>query len=145
MNNVGAKDEEHLVLIGDEATAATEKLPVIDDGATAPDLPEGAELQNDGTVLLTLLEPVTLKYRRSSGETREEPVDKLLFHRLRGADLIAIQNTASGSKGWVAIARSVRMSELKMKLLFERMDGADAMAASQIVGFFLERGHPIGR
>lgn len=144
MSKVETKDEEHLVVIEEGPVEAT-ALPVIDEEAKAPDLPEGAELMPDGTVLLTFIEPVTLKYRRSSGGTHEERVEKLLFNRLRGADLIAIQNTASGSKGWVAIARSVRMSEPKMKLLFEKMDGADAMAASQIVGFFLERGHPIGR
>lgn len=145
----GAGDEV-LVIIDDPAgplAAADAAIPVLDD---EPDdkrakLPATAIRNDDGTVTLPLAFPRTLKFRSSStGAIREEEFAELVMHRLTGADLIATSSASEGSRGWVAIARSARIAEGKMKLLFPILDASDANAAGQVVAFFLEPGRPTG-
>ena len=102
-------------------------------------LPAHAVSNEDGTVTLPLLFPRSVKWR-TSGATREEVYDHLVFHRLTGADLRAVNAVTGEKMAVVAIARSTRISEMKMGPLYDRLDGADATAAMQVVTSFLGTG-----
>jgi hypothetical protein len=109
-------------------------------------LPAHARRNADGSVTLPLNFPVTLRFRKgSSGEVREEVFEELTMHRLTGADMRAIMAADRGHGVVVSIARSARMNEGKMSALFDKMDGVDANAAGQVVGFFLGSGRTTGR
>ena len=119
---------------------------MLQDGAGAEELPKHAIRNADGSVLLPLLYPVTLRFKKgSSGEVREEQFDELVMHRLTGADMRAITSGSAGTVIVIGIARSARINEGKMSALFDKMDGADANAAAQVVSFFLGSGRPTGR
>lgn len=108
-------------------------------------LPPRAEPQPDGSVILPLDHPVTLAFRRAgSPDVREERFERLHLRRLTGADMRAIA-AAGENAGVVAIARSARIDQQKFNALFDRMDGADAHAASRVVEHFLGNGRKTGR
>jgi hypothetical protein len=137
------------IVLNDDAGEATgEDTPVVvlDEAAAADPLPERAVRNEDGSITLPLLYPVTLKFKKaSSGDVREETLEELVMRRLTGADMRAITAASNGHMVAVGIARSARIGEAKMMALFDRMDGADANAAAQVVGFFLGSGRPTGR
>lgn len=142
------ENEVDVILDADpEAAAETDDdAVVLQDGAGAEELPKHAIRNADGSVLLPLLYPVTLRFKKgSSGEVREEQFDELVMHRLTGADMRAITSGSAGTVIVIGIARSARINEGKMSALFDKMDGADANAAAQVVSFFLGSGRPTGR
>jgi hypothetical protein len=109
------------------------------------DLPDHAVKNADGSITLPLLYPVVLKFRRPSGDIREESLAELVLHRLTGADMRAISSSNRDGLSTVAIARSARINEAKMNAWFDRMDGADTVAAGQVVAHFLGNGPKTGR
>lgn len=130
--------------LADEAAPAAD-VPVMADDA-GDGLPAAAELQDDGSVVLPLARPVALRFRRAgSGEVVEEVHERLHLHRLTGADINAISTAAADKRAAVAIARAARMQTARMLMLYERMDGADVMAASAVLGHFLGTGAATGR
>lgn len=131
----------------DDGGAKPAELPVINESGEEEDkLPPHAVLQDDGSVHLPLRHPVVLKYKSTgSGEVREEKFAELVFHRLTGADMNAISNTGEARRSSMAFARSARMAPAKMNLLFDRMDGADVRAGSEVLSFFLGNGGTTGR
>lgn len=141
------RGEVEIHFLEDDGTPSTAHiLPVLnDDGKLEDPLPPGAARQDDGTVRYTLQYPCVVKYRRPSGDIREESVTELHLHRLTGADMRAVQAAKSDAGIVVAIARSSRINEAKMNLIFDRMDGADAAAVGGIVSDFLGTGRKTGR
>jgi hypothetical protein len=145
--------DQHLVIDLDEPgtpaapdTVGAGVVQIADDGEDPDALPPQALPQPDGSVILPLRFPVTMQFRRrSSAEVRTETTTELHFRRLRGEDLRAMMAASNETKAVVAIARSTRISEAMMKPLYDRMDGADAAAASQVVMHFLGNGRPTGR
>lgn len=136
--------EEDLIIdtTGGEAAA----VPVLHEDGAAPELPPGAVRQEDGSVVFALQYPCAITYRRQSdGAKREEELKQLHLHRLTGADMRAITAASQEKMTAVALARSARMNEAKMALFFDRMDGADAAAAMEIVSGFLGTGRKTGR
>lgn len=133
----------------DSTHAATDPAgaDVVDirDDADDKELPAHAIQNDDGSITLPLMRPVVLKFRRPGGDIREERLDELVLHRLTGADMRAIASSSKGGLSTVAIARSSRMNEAKMNAWFDRMDGADAVAAGLVVGHFLGNGSQTGR
>lgn len=128
----------------DEPVVA-DNVPVVDEAEGAA-LPKNATLQDDGSVLVTFKRPVTLRFRSTqSGDVREEAVAQLLLHRLTGADMNAISAASAEARASMSFARSARMPPAKMKLLYEKMDGADVMAIAAVIGFFLDNGATTGR
>ena len=107
-------------------------------------LPPHAVQNDDGSVTLPLRYPVTLRFKRGDKIT-EEMHAELRMHRMTGADLNAIGAAADGSRIAVSVARSARMSELKFKPIFERMDASDARAAAEVVNHFFSNGPTTGR
>ncbi len=143
-----ADHEQDIIVDLDEAQQLqpAADVPVLDEDGALSDLPKGAEPQPDGSVIYALRHPRVLKFRRSSeGTVREEPIDTLHFHRLTGADMRAVAAVKSEQMSVVAIAKSTRINEAKMGLIFDRLDGEDAAAAGEIVGSFLGPGRKTGR
>lgn len=109
-------------------------------------LPKHAVVQQDGSVLLPLMAPVTLRFRKgAAGEVREEAFAELHMHRLLGADMRAISAASKEAQASVALARSARMPEAKFSALFDRMDAADVAAAARVLDHFLGSGPKTGR
>jgi hypothetical protein len=144
MNN----GEERVVSVdfsGKDLASEAEDVPIIPENGALVDLPDRAKRQDDGSYILPLLYPVTLKYRNSAGDVmKEEVFDSMHLRRLNGADLKAV-SAAGASSSQVAIARSARVNEGKFGKLFEMMDGEDIAAAGEIVNFFLTSGRKTGR
>lgn len=139
---------ETVIKLYDNGEPAPEKaVPVLrEEGTDEATLPDHASLNDDGSVTLPLLFPVTLEFRKgSTGDVLTEQYDEFTMHRLNGADLRAISAAGAGSMAEAAIGRSARISAARMKLLFDRMDGADVNAAGQVVGFFMSSGRRTGR
>jgi hypothetical protein len=123
-------------------------IPVLneEDAEDENALPPRAIRNADGSITLPLLVPVMLKWRvGDAGVVREEHYDELVMHRLNGAMLRAIQNSSKDSVIVVGIAQMTRMSVARVNLLWDRMDGADCMAAGKVLNHFLENGPTIGR
>jgi len=146
----GDIDSRMVVDLTEDAPAAAGAAPAEDVlvlGDEGPDgLPTQAVRRDDGTILLPLRHPVTLRYRRpGSGAVREEAVAELLFHRLTGADMRAIGAASQEAMTAVAIARAVRIDEGKFNAIYDRMDAVDVTAASLVVAHFLGGGRKTGR
>jgi hypothetical protein len=140
---IGPAADEPFVL--DEAPAPTPEVETLPEEGEAPD-PAGARAPPDGRGGLSLRNTGGGTLRtRAAGDVREEHYEELHFHRLTGGDMRAIAAAEPGSRGVVAIARSARVREGLMQRLYDRMDGADAIAASQVVAHFLGTGQTTGR
>lgn len=100
-------------------------------------LPARAEEQDDGSVRLALREPAT----DSDGVTHAE----LLFHRLKGGDLVAMGNAKDREALAVGIARACGLTPKAAQGLFEAMDAADVIAAQRVIGFLSGAGRRTGR
>ena len=130
---------------GDQVAQPVDNVPVLDENAVDDGLPRHAARQDDGSVILPLLRPVTLQFRRTgSGDIREEVVAQLHMHRMTGADMNALSSTSAESRGALSFARSSRMAPGKMKLLYDRMDAADVLAGASVIAFFLDSGAKTG-
>lgn len=128
-----------------EQAAAEDVVVVTEDGGEVP-LPKRAAPQNDGSIVLPLLYPVKLRFKRpSSDEVREESFDQLHFRRMTGADMRAISAATAGAGPMVTLARSARIPEAKFSPIFDRMDAADIDDAFAVVSRFLGTGRKTGR
>lgn len=114
---------------------------VVDENADiAGGLPARAVTNPDGSITLPLRHPVTLQIKSSTGGVRSETYAKLTFNRLVGGDIRAIQSASKESQGAVLLARSARIREAVMAVIFDRMDAADIVDAGKIVDTFLGGG-----
>lgn len=115
---------------------------VDEDADIAGGLPPRAVTNADGSITLPLRHPVTLQIKSATGGVRSETYDKLTFNRLVGGDIRAIQSASKESQGAVVLARSARIREAVMAVLFDKMDAADIVDAGKIVDTFLGGGRP---
>lgn len=114
---------------------------VLRDEGTEDELPANAALQPDGSVILTLRFPITMRYTRAStGTERTEQKDSLHMHRMNGAAMRAVMAAPAGHAVPVGIAKSLRIEAGLFNALYDRMDAADATAAAQVFSFFLGGG-----
>jgi hypothetical protein len=129
----------------DDKSAPADDIETLD-VAGDDGLPKHARRQPDGSVILPLLYPVTLRYRTPGATTpTEEHHAELHFRRLTGADMRAVASAPAEDRAVVVIARSAQVKPALMHRLYDRMDAADANAASAVVGFFLGSGRTTGR
>lgn len=135
-------DEEGAPAGADPADGDVVEIREGDDGEG---LPKHAAVQPDGSVMLPLLRPVTLRFRKGGGEVREETLAEMHLHRLTGADMRAIAAASREAQAMVAIARSARIPAAKFSAIFDRMDGADIGAAARVLDHFLASGPRSGR
>ena len=132
------------------APSADPTVPTLreDDTAEEDTLPAHAVLRGDGSVLVPWLYPdqAAIRYRKvSSEEVREERFPPLVMRRLTGADMRAIGAAEERDRAVVAIARSAKIQQGKMNLLYDALDAADAAALARVVSYFLGSGPQTGR
>jgi hypothetical protein len=143
--SIGAEDEE-VPIVSDGATAAEADVINISEGDDEDALPKQAQLQADGSVILPLEFPLTLKFKHvKSGELREETFSEFRMHRLNGADMRVVTSADKGDIALTAVARSTRIHLGKMRPIYDRLDAADAMALGQVVNHFMAPGQKTGR
>jgi hypothetical protein len=138
----------------DEDGPALPALPIVDETGVAivdedadlqGSLPARAIRNGDGSITLPLLFPVTLTVRSAQRGTRSEAYASLTLHPLVGADLRAVQAASKESQPVVMLARSARIREGVMNVLFDKMAGRDINDASDIVDSFFGNGRKTGR
>lgn len=120
---------------------------VVDEDAEldpADRLPKRAVRNADGSVTLPLLYPVKIRRKRNE-RVREQTFERLVFHRLTGADQRAIAAASEDMQGVVAFARSTRENQAVMNKLFDKMDAADITAGGQVLNNFFASGPRTGR
>ena len=132
-------------LVLDDAAAPREPgddVVRLDDPEYDKSLPARAAVQEDGSVKLALLFPVTLRTQKSSGEVVDSKnYSELVFTRLTGADMRAIANVdKGGDRTGVMFARSTRTMQRLADVLFDKLDGADVIAAMAVLNHFLPSG-----
>ena len=139
-------DRDDVVDLGAAETPAAADDGVVNVGEGAEKLPPNATLQANGSVELMLDYPVVLKTRDpKTGTVTEERWEKFVMHRFTGSDMRAIQAASNETRGQVAIARSAKISDMLARHVWDRMDGADIAAASEVAAYFLESGRRTGR
>jgi hypothetical protein len=127
----------------DGGTSATHDI-VDEDGDPRDRLPDRAVVNADGSVTLPLLYPQTLTTKKD-GKVRDKVFDALTFHRMRGADQMAISSVPEEKQISVAFARSTRIAQMVMDKLYEKMDLADITDAGRVLNHFLGSGRKTGR
>ncbi|MBR0681909.1 hypothetical protein GXW74_15550 [Roseomonas eburnea] len=137
--------EEEGAAVAAASSPADPDVVVIDEDDDGKGLPKHAVRRRDGTIELPLSVPVTLRYRRGQdGPVREESLDRLVLHRLTGADMRAISAASKDAQITVMIARCARINEAKFGAIFDKMDGADVGFAARVVEHFLSSGPRTG-
>ncbi len=112
-------------------------LPVLVDGI-AMSLPDGAELNPDGSVRLPLLYPCELKYRAVGGSgdvVRTESIDHLVLRRLTGAEARRVIEAKDSVR--MALAISSGLGPAKLEMLSKVLDAADETMAADVVSELL--------
>ncbi|MDB5377113.1 MAG: hypothetical protein JWR00_1559 [Rubritepida sp.] len=137
-----------VVLLGDAQDEGGEVDPNVvelrEDGDDDTKLPDRAVVRDDGSIFLTLLRPVTLKFKMASG-IREESFESFVFHPLTGADMRVIKSKPPESVTTTTISRSTRIQEGKINPVYDRMDARDTMDVERVLMHFLNSGRPTGR
>ncbi|MBN9232772.1 MULTISPECIES: hypothetical protein [Phyllobacteriaceae] len=126
------------------ADAETDADVVDEDIDPLDRLPPHAKKNQDGSVTLPLKFPRDLQIRKN-GKVRTDRYERLVFHRLNGADQRAIAAAKEDDMSVVAFARSTRISQAIMNALFDKMDGADIAAGGQVLNSFFATGRTTGR
>jgi len=114
--------------------------PIIDVSAVDADAAEYVTSNADGTVTLTLQFPVAATLRGPLGE-RAETYDHLTFRRPNGADLRKIGSLDAISASALLVCRLAGVPDK----VFDVLDGADAMRASEVVADFLPSSRRAGK
>ena len=103
------------------------------------ELPDRATLNDDGSVTLKLVKPVTLRIKTGSGKERDEVYESLAFHELTGLDIrLASQESDEIKRTIVFLARATRMSVARMNVLFDRLSSRDVKGATDVIAYFQE-------
>jgi hypothetical protein len=129
-------------------------LPVLEEGGGTvtsrapvlpPDFPENALAQGDGSFVLTLDYPVTLRFRDAAGAVTEEKYPSLHLKRLNGKAQREIAQATGDDFRPQMIASSTGMSLGRARLVHDAMDASDIAAALIVVRFFTTPGRKTGR
>jgi hypothetical protein len=100
-------------------------------------LPARAVRNDDGTITLPLLAPVTLTVKNARG-TKEERYDEIVFHEMTGLDLRLVAQAPAEKQTIVAMARAARISTQRMDALFDQLKAKDVTAATAVISFLNE-------
>ncbi|MFN3362721.1 MAG: hypothetical protein ACK40W_02055 [Allorhizobium sp.] len=122
----------------------TKAVIIDEDGDETDKLPSRAIRNDDGSVTLPLIEPVTITTRKD-GKVRERAFESLTFYRLKGADIHAIAAASKENDTVVTFARSTRTMQAVMNAVFDKMDAADIVDGSRVINHFLTSGRKTGR
>lgn len=132
-----------LVDLDDTAAATDASVVDLDIDEHGGDLPPQAKRQADGTILVTLKQSVTIRFRKA-GVEREETTTTLLMSALTGKDMRDVTQ-AGGAAAIAAAARSAGWQGAKFDALFDRMAADDATAVLEVAAHFISGGRRIGR
>jgi hypothetical protein len=103
------------------------------------DLPDNAVLNPDGSVTLTFVYPVTLRFMERAGAAVEvQTFEKLDLRRLNGADMRRIIEAPGARSGDVALARSAGMTQARLALLLQKIDALDLASARKVIMAMLQ-------
>ncbi|MFC5423587.1 hypothetical protein ACFPOB_29020 [Bosea eneae] len=110
-----------------------------DDGEPkAGQLPARATLNDDGSVTLALVKPVTLTIRKGDSE-KQETYAELTFRELTGADLrLVAQEKDEMKRTILTLARATGMTSIRMNVLFDRLAQRDVGGATAVIAYFQE-------
>lgn len=122
----------------------TKAVIIDEDGDETDKLPARAIRNDDGSVTLPLIEPVTITTRKD-GKVRERTFESLTFFRLKGADIQAIAAASKENDTVVTFARSTRTMQAVMNAVFDKMDAADIVDGGKVINHFLTSGRRTGR
>jgi len=138
--------DDDVVVIGEMPGADKPSDAVtIEDDAANP-LPKRAVLQDDGTVVLPLLYPVTLSWKLPGNAAPTlDSFNTFTMRRLNGRDMKALTGAPRGDSTMVSISLSSGIKQHIFKHVFDRMDAADIQAAAEVVNYFLTSGPTTGR
>jgi hypothetical protein len=100
-------------------------------------LPARAVRNDDGTITLPLLAPVTLTVKNARG-TKEERYAEIVFHELSGLDLRLVAQAPAEKQTIVAMARAAKISTQRMDALFDQLKAKDVTAATAVISFLNE-------
>lgn len=103
-------------------------------------LPKNAHLNSDGTVTLTLRRAISVQIKDQSGHTRTDTYDKLNFNYLTGGDLRAINSTSQDMQMVVTFARSTKIKQTVMNVLFDKLLAPDVNDGAEIISAFMNGG-----
>lgn len=137
-------EAEEIVLENDAGMDAADNDIVDEDIDPADRLPKHARKNADGSVTLPLMHPRQLTTRKD-GKIRERKFEDLVMHRLTGADQRAIAGVSDDLTNVVAFARSTRMSQAVMNVLYDKLDMADINAMGQVLSHFFGSGQKTGK
>lgn len=123
----------------DEGQARGPAVVVEDDEQPkAGQLPARATLNDDGSVTLALVKPVTLTIRKGENE-KQETYAELTFRELTGADLrVVAQEKDEMKRTILTLARATGMSSVRMNVLFDRLAQRDVGGATAVISYFQE-------
>jgi hypothetical protein len=130
-------DDKVIVIPDDEDEArptSTDTIELVEDDDTAAQLPKAARLQSDGSVALKLRYPVKLVWKKGDTVTTDV-FETLTLHRLTGGDMRKLGGLKGVEATVMVLSCSTRIPLSRMNLVFDRMDGADIGAVSEVVGF----------
>ncbi len=135
-----ALDEHDAALPALEETEETAKpAPVL-----PPDFPANAKPVGDGSFILHLDYPVTIRRRKSDGSITEEVHKTLHLHRLTGKNQREIRTASEDDIRPQMIASSAHIELGQARLLHDRMDASDIAAVMIVVRFFTTPGRRTG-
>lgn len=128
------------ILIEDaEDIGAPAASTVVDDDAEAKKatLPARAIRNDDGSITLPLIRPVTLTVKSAAGQ-REETYDALTFREMTGLNLRMIAQAPPEKQTVVALAQATGIKQHRMDPLFDNMLARDVTAAAAVISFLQE-------
>jgi len=118
------------------SAAQADKLPA--------NFPVNASVQDDGSVILKLRYPVTLKFRDGSGAIKEDRYTELHMQRFNGKRMREVQSATQEQYGAQMIASATGMSLARADILHDAMDATDISAALRVGLFFIAPGRRTG-
>jgi hypothetical protein len=129
----------------------SEALPVLreDDAPRKPDalpadFPENARPVGDGSYMLELEYPVTVRFKGPGEEVTTEPYSSLHLRRLTGKMHKQIRDVAPDDFRAQVIASMTELSLGRARLLEDRMDVSDITAVLIVYRFFTTPGRRTG-
>jgi hypothetical protein len=147
-------EDEDVVRVGSAAIAVDEDSSIgavlADDDVVDEDLdpadrlPKKARKNADGSVTLALLYPRKV-ISKKDGKVREREFAEIVMHRLTGADQRVIAGVSDDLTAVIAFARSTRLPQAVMNVLFDKLDAADINAMGQVLNHFFGSGPKTGR
>lgn len=129
-----------LVIEDTEDAGAPVAGVVVDDDAAETKkatLPERAVRNDDGTITLPLIKPVTLTIKNAGGQ-REETYSALTFREMTGLNLRMIAQAPPEKQTVVALAQATGIKQHRMDPLFDNMLARDVTAAAAVISFLQE-------